>query len=358
MRKILWVNTLGLLLSSAVFASGEPALETFFFPEETEAVIVASHSDGDDLPAMEMVIFTPDEPPLDPDYYDVNDTFTLTYYLDSSYQNDFVHWSVAGPSGRPDTLTEMKWNDLEMLGFDVGIKVAMPYGLVAKADGGYAWEVSGNTRQTYYAGDDKTGAFSKIHGNTGDSYSWYGSGGIGYGFDFGSADKLAFNVTPLVGYAWREQNLKSKDGKEQLTAFNLTDPELLEKQNSYSTEWYGPWVGADMTLAAYRHHELFTTFQYHWGDYEAEGHWRQAEGLQQPKSFEHEADATGIVASSGYRYFVDDNWGLSLSVDYQNWDTNNGTEKLYLVNGEKVKSHLNEVEWDSFGLNFGVNMKF
>ena len=80
--------------------------------------------------------------------------------------------------------------------------------------------------------------------------------------------------------------------------------------------------------------------------------------IQQPKSFEHKTDATGIVASAGYRYLTDDLWGLSVSVDYQKWEGDSGSETLYTVNDEQFNSKLNDVDWKSLGINLGVNLNF
>ena len=361
-KRTAFKNVATLALLSPCFVQANSAIEMHFFADEPAELIVANSSVENNEPKMQMVIFTADEEQAgsDASYYEEEDSYSFSYYLDSSYQQDSVSWSVASPTGRPDTLTEMQWDNLSMMGVDVGFKAEMPYNLVLKGDAGYAWEISGDSRQVFYARDGKTQPFSDISGDTEKSYSWHGSFALGYALDFGLSDNspVSFNLTPLVGYAWREQNLKSNHGQQRLEEFNPVDPESLDQQNSYSTSWYGPWLGADLTLIAFKKHQLFSSFQHHWADYKAEGHWRQSQDLQQPKSFEHEADATGVVASAGYRYLTDDDWGLSISVDYQNWNAESGSETLYTNNDEQFNSQLNEVDWESVGVNLGVNVRF
>ena len=351
----------GTLLFSSSFANNNPALEVHFFADETAELSLANNSIENSNPKMQMVIFNADQQQASleqPD--DEQEAIFFTYYLDSSYQQDSTHWSVASPTGQPDTLTEMEWKNLSFLGFDTGFKASLPYGMVLKGDAGYAWEVSGNNHQTFYAGNGKTQAFSNIKANSDKSRTWHGSVALGYALDFGSikTSPIALNVTPLAGYAWREQNLKSNNGKQQLTRLNQTDSNNPNQENTYNTHWYGPWLGADITLSAFKKHQLFSSLQHHWANYKAEGYWQQSQALQQAKSFEHKTDATGIVASAGYRYLTDDLWGVSVSVDYQKWEGDSGSETLYTINDEQFNSKLNGVEWESLGVNLGVNMNF
>lgn len=360
--KKLFCFLMGIFLFSPSFAKTPPALDIHFFADDTAELNIASHATENSTPKMQMVIFTADQQHVNAEQssYTEQEGFSFTYYIDSSYQQDSINWSVASPTGRPDTLTEIEWKNVSFIGFDAGFKAAMPYGIVLKGDAGYAWEVSGNNHQIFYAGDGRTQAFSNIEANANNSRTWHGSVALGYTLDFGSinTDPIALNITPLAGYAWREQNLKSNNGKQRLTTFNQTDPTSLTQENTYNTHWYGPWLGADITLSAFKKHQLFSSLQHHWANYKAEGYWRQSQDIQQPKSFEHKTDATGIVASAGYRYLTDDLWGLSVSVDYQKWEGDSGSETLYTVNDEQFNSKLNDVDWKSLGINLGVNLNF
>lgn len=345
-----------------VLANDVPPFEMHFFADEELELTLSNNSNHDSLPDMQMVIFTPDEELADEtiSYVDDNDDFSFVYSLDTGYRQHSVNWSVASPTGRPNTLTEIKWKDLSLLGFDIGFNLTSANNLVFKGNAGYAWTVAGDSRQIFYLQDGKNRPFSDVKNDSGNGYAWQTSLALGYALDFGSAynDSLSFNVTPLVGYAWREQNLKADQGKEQLSTFNFTAPETLKLENSYSASWYGPWLGADFTISAFNNHQLFSSFQHHWANYKAEGHWRQAQDLQQPKSFVHRTDATGLVASAGYRYLTDAQWGVSVSIDYQNWESESGREKLFTVNNDEFSSRFNGVEWEAFGINVGVNMKF
>jgi len=112
-----------------------------------------------------------------------------------------------------------------------------------------------------------------------------------------------------------------------------------------------------MTFGFLQHHALFSSFEHHWADFSAEGRSKLSEeGLSQ--QFQHDADATGINASVGYRFISDDSWGLSLSADYKKWTTDGGKETLLLEDGSSVQTRLNRVESESVGLNLGINFSF
>jgi hypothetical protein len=148
-------------------------------------------------------------------------------------------------------------------------------------------------------------------------------------------------LTPLVGYAWQKQ--KNRLG--------------LNQQNRYTSDWQGPWLGMEVALSLFERHFLFSNFQYHWADYHASADWQAASGLEHSTSFEHNATATGILASAGYRYKMSKEWGMKLAVDYQKWQTDSGNERLF-SEGITINSPLNRVERESMGVNLGVNFSF
>ncbi len=295
-----------------------------------------------------------------PRYQSSADQSMLMYDFSTGYRRSRMDWNVAAPGGSPNPLTEVKWSNLDLWGIRGLIDIVAPAGIALKANAGYAWTFGGSAEETGYASDGRQNPFSRITGDAGDGYAWDASLGLGYQFRLGDPQQhqVWFAATPLAGYAYREQKLTASDGQQQITSYGLNSQTLQGKTNDYVSSWHGPWVGMDMRLLMFDQHELFTSFEHHWIDYHADGDWQQSDNLSHPDSFSHNADGSGYLASLGYRYRTADYWGVSVSVDYQNWTTDPGTEDLYFSSGETVQSTLNEVNSESFGVNLGLNIAF
>ncbi len=351
-----------LLSSWHLQANEEISFTTHFFAEPEQPGTLTANTDQQ-IPAMQMVIFNaePEQIKPQPEYQaDTSQAPTLVYYLDSSYQQDDVSWSVAGPNNFPDTLTEVNWKKIDLIGFQAGLSIPLPLNMLFKADGQYAWTVSGRNSQQFFLNNSKTQLFSNTDYDADHGSSWFGSVALGYAFNLGSppTDTLAVQFTPLAGFSWREKNLSAQNGQQQLDNFEAVNRDGDNQQNSYRARWYGPWVGADLSVSAFQQHQLFSSFQHHWAEFKADGHWRQNNDLQQPISFQHKADADGIVASAGYRYLTRQLWGIRLSVDYEKWDSQSGEEKLFTRNNNQIQSRFNGIQRESVGINLGLSMQF
>jgi hypothetical protein len=101
-----------------------------------------------------------------------------------------------------------------------------------------------------------------------------------------------------------------------------------------------------------------TSIEYHWVDYSAEADWNLRDDFQHPKSFEHEAYGDGWVAGVGVNYALNQQFSLGLSGDYLSWNTDSGTDRLYLANGSIVDTRLNEVNWESKLLSVTLDLVF
>jgi hypothetical protein len=49
---------------------------------------------------------------------------------------------------------------------------------------------------------------------------------------------------------------------------------------------------------------------------------------------------------------------LNFNFDYQDWDTDSGTDKIFFANGKTAKTRLNEVDWTSYSLGLGLSIRF
>ena len=330
-------------------------------PAKPAPVPVRSNSIGE--PKLDMVVFSDDAPVEQQTqkqavFYDDKQKFTFSYEVASGYQHDQMNWNVASPSGTPDPLTEAKWEDVQMGRVQGEFKIATPGNLVFKGGGSYAWTVDGQATEISYLGDQGQGVYSRIEGNSDQGYAWKAGLGAGYQFKLNFAPKQANQLvlTPLVGYAWQKQEYRLQNGQQRVAQYGVgSDPGL---QNSYVSEWQGPWLGFDAQWTILQKHQLFSSFEYHWDNYSASGNWMRAANLLHPESFTHDADATGWVASAGYRYRMDKKFGWQMAFDYQKWTAKSGIERLFLTDKTAVESTLNRVERETLGVNVGVSFDF
>lgn len=321
-----------------------PELNMYVF-ESPAAPMPVSADPVSDGPAVEtpfqMVIFdaeaeaVPEAYPRHPVRRKVVDDFTVLVTGDVGYRRDSMAWSVASGDGSADPMTRVEWNDLDTWRIEGRMDIVSPSGITLRGDAGYAWVVNGNGQETGFDG-------AATEQNADDGDSWDVSLGLGYRWQVGEAESVAFAATPLAGYAWQRQRYTLQGAQ----------------QNRYETEWEGPWVGLDTSLSWLTYHELYASAQYHWSSYNASGNWQQLADALHPDSFEHDADATGLYGAVGYRYQLPRSWGVHLSMDYQRWDADAGQERFNFASGGVVISPLTDVSRESFGVNLGVNLKF
>jgi hypothetical protein len=75
-------------------------------------------------------------------------------------------------------------------------------------------------------------------------------------------------------------------------------------------------------------------------------------------SFTHEADGYGVVADLSGRYRFTDYFALLVSGYYQYWSAKDGTDTVFFSDGQVLSTKLNEVIWQSFGFNLGLQLLF
>lgn len=284
-------------------------------------------------------------------------SFALDFSILPGYRQDNIKWSIAGLNGTPNILSELQWNDLKIGYLGGEINLDTPWNVVLQGRGGYGTIFDGSNQDSDYFGNDRTFEFSRSNNNSDSGYVWDASLAIGYQFDFIADGEIKpwFSVTPLAGYSYNEQHLRITDGFQTIPAFGPF-PDL---NSSYDTTWKGPWLGLDLDIAITDNVDLFTGFEYHFAEYEAQANWNLRTDFQHPVSFTHTANGYGIVASLGGRYRFTDYLALLLALDYQYWNANeDGVDTTFFSNGQILTTGLNEVKWQSFGVNLGLQLSF
>ncbi len=284
--------------------------------------------------------------------------------IDIGYRTDDLDWNIAGDisGNNPNILSELTWSDLEIFQLELGLTRIFPNRFVLKGTIAYGIIFDGENQDSDYFGDNRTGEFSRSNNSADDGHTSDGSIGLGYYIPIVSDTVM---VIPLIGYSFHLQNLEITDGVQTIATPPIT-PDLGPfpgLNSSYDAKWYGPWIGLELNFSIYKRdvplaHEILIGIEYHWANYYAEANWNLRTDLAHPKSFEHEADGSGIVFWAGYDYFFNPQWSLNFSGKYQEWETDPGLDRVFLATGGELKTRLNEVNWESFSLMVGVPCRF
>lgn len=272
------------------------------------------------------------------------------FRLDAGYRTDRLNWNIADSDGSPNVLSELTWNNLDIIEVKGTARFTTGY-LYLRAYGDYGKIVDGDNQDSDYLGDDRTLEFSRSNNASDNGEVWDVSGGAGVAIPVAEGLKLM----PLGGYSYHRQHLKITDGVQTIPA---TGP-FSGLDSSYMTNWYGPWAGADLLWKVWRL-AVRGSFEYHFlTEYFAEANWNLRSDFKHPVSFEHEADGRGVVASVGVDAALLEWFSLKVDFDYQDWRADeDGVDRTFFTSGAITEQPLNEANWESWAVLGGFNITF
>jgi hypothetical protein len=280
------------------------------------------------------------------------------------YRRDRFDWNIAGDlqGNNPNVLSELTWKDLIIHEVHLDLRANLKKSFVLKGSISYGVIVSGDNRDSDYSADNREMEFSRSINETDKGHTLDGQLGAGYRFQLVSE---SISVTSFAGYSYHQQYLSMTDGNQTITwAGGPPLGTFGGLDSSYDAEWQGPWVGIEMILDAEKFKKtlppisFYATWEYHWADYTAEADWNLREDFKHPKSFEHEADGSGMVASLGVCIRLSDRWSVILGYETEEWSTERGVDRVFLENDTIIETRLNEVNWSSDVIHFGCSVRF
>jgi hypothetical protein len=297
------------------------------------------------------------------------------FMIATGYRQDRLDWSIAGKlfdyAQHEDVivnvLSELTWKDLDIHLVRLSNETVFVDHYLFRISCQHGTIYNGENRDSDYKGPNKTEEWSRSNNSSDDGEVNDLSLAAGYRF---SILKNELTLTPLVGYSYHEQDLVMTDGYQTVSepdpALRLNPPDVgpFDGLNStYEARWRGPWLGLDAGYTLFfKRPALTMTFglgmEYHWADYSASADWNLRSDLAHPESFEHEAAGTGFVVAAKWRCEIVSHIGLNLRLDYQDWSTEAGTDRVYLSNGETDETRLNQVNWNSKAILFGIDYAF
>jgi hypothetical protein len=275
--------------------------------------------------------------------------------LYGGYRQDNLSWSIAGIDGSPNILSELSFDDVVSLEVGVDLDLRAPVGFEAEIALRYGEIVDGSNRDSDYMGDDRTGEWSRSDNAVDDDDVWDTSVGIGWGIDWTDRRSgRSARFTPMIGYAINQQNLRLSDGVQTIPPSG-SFPGL---DSTYQSEWRGPWIGLHSLYEGAPRWQLGLDLEFHWGDYEAVADWNLRTDLQHPRSFEHDADGRGLrLLLEGIRQ-LGRRSDLTLRLGLEDWETDAGTDRIYLADGSVVSTRFNGAQWQSLSLDLGWRYRF
>lgn len=280
--------------------------------------------------------------------------------FNTGYRQDNLDWNIAGDinGSNPNILSELTWTDIDIFQLEFGLERRFRRNFKLGGTLALGLIFGGENQDSDYLGDNRTLEFSRSNNSADDGETWDLSVAFGYEFLFGSG---AFGLTPLFGLSHHAQNLNITDGFQTIPPLGAF-PGL---QSSYDARWFGPWVGLDFTTRILTKdkkapdHEFKLGCEYHFSaDYYAQANWNLRSDFEHPKSFEHEADGSGIILKGSYKIVWAGWWGLEFTGKYQKWQTDPGIDRVFFSNGTVGVTRLNEVNWDSYSLLIGISRRW
>lgn len=85
-------------------------------------------------------------------------------------------------------------------------------------------------------------------------------------------------------------------------------------------------------------------------DYDSEANWNLRTDFAHPKSFEHDADGSGVSIDAGMRFKVKKNFTVGVELNYSRWETDAGNNRTYFSNGMVGTTQFNGATWDSLAI--------
>jgi hypothetical protein len=246
-------------------------------------------------------------------------------------------------------MSELKWEHLEIAQIGAAAKFNLPSGWNLRGMLAYGSVRSGSNQDSDYNGNNRTLESSRSN-NKGGGEVRDASLGLGKTLrmsNYAGADFLS--VTPLTGFSIHQQNLTTSDGFQTLPAMGAY-PGL---NNSYDTQWQGPWIGVDALFEWGDDWLLNAMVEQHWADYSAHANWNLRD-----LSFVHTAKGQGVSLAAGATYHVSHHWDARFVVQVQQWSTNVGIDKTTFPDGSMAYYRLNSVNWNSKSFNLGMVRRF
>lgn len=286
--------------------------------------------------------------------------------VSTGYRQDNLHWTIAGPTGTPNVLSELQWKGISswmVKGQVTALWIDLIY---VRASADYGWIFNGNNQDSDYAGDDRTLEFSRTKAQSDKGGVFDFTGGVGWQFIFPLCMcNTIVRVIPMIGYSYFEQQFRDRNGEILInSAFSELGDEIPlgpigpvpGLHSNYRAKWRGAWLGADVFIPLSCDFELFGTFEYHRVKYHGTAHWNLRTDIV--ADFQQKAKkGHGYYASGGFKRLVCGNVALGFTGSYLWATSKHGTDTSYFPLGP-VTTRFNGAKWNSWSVTGDITYTF
>lgn len=285
--------------------------------------------------------------------------------LSSGLRDEDLRWNIAADrSGRaePNVLSELTWSSVRILALDGRMEIPVWRGLGVALRGGIGVPLDGRNRDSDWSQNNRRSEFSRSYGDV------KGDGAIDLGVEAGwRLGSAARNLTPLIGYGWQSLDLDIRNGVRTIRPVLNADGTLggipvNEKisglDSRYEQTWSGPYLGLAGRTAVADRWTLAGRLERHWSRYRAEAKWNLRTDFAQPVSFRHSGDGEGWRGEVELAWRRPDGLELTLGANARRFRLDNGLDETYFSDGGSARTRLNEVRWDSVGVNVGLRYEW
>lgn len=328
------------------------------------------------------------------------------------YRQDRIEWKTSSDThsgsgydyydydygyGDRDFRSHVKWRNLNIWQIEAKGEYVTCDNIYLRGNADYGWITSGKNTDKDKVKFDSFGSDRKVANSHSKARGQVYDARIALGYQFKMCDD-SFAIAPLVGYSWHGQHihdhhLKQNDyyfssdlfdveleGKESLrsrshaseSSFGSSSHNSSSyggKHSKYHTRWNGPFIGFDFDYrfgcGCEADWEVFGTYEFHWAEYHAKGHWKLREDLLD--GFRHHAkNAYGSVFDIGLKWDFCECWTVALKGEFQWFWADHGRDraKIHSTSFGNVRRQctesisLHDVRWQSAAVSIDLGMVF
>jgi len=288
------------------------------------------------------------------------ETASLEFDVQTGYRRDDLIWNIGASSGKPNILSELHWNDIEIWNTAVCFKMLTSSNYYARFSADYGQIFSGTNQDSDYLGDHRTKEFSRSKSDASSGKVFDLSFAAGRQFNFFNS---RLKLSPLVGYSLNEQHLKMMNGIQIIDTEYDYYGAIEGLNSSYLARWHGPFIGLDLNYQATCKISLNAVLEYHFARFNGFGDWNLRKEFY--RDFEQTANGRGIVSSIGALYQFTERLSYGLTFNYDAFKADKGRDRTYayvLYDGAMragvFDCPFNSVKWRSFSILGSAKLQF
>ncbi len=267
----------------------------------------------------------------------------------------------------------LDWNDLNIAFIEGRGKCVVLNSFYFRGGGDYGLICNGlNIDDDYVHAYDSSPSRKLISKSTSNTNGFVYDIDIAAGYQFSFFN---FSVAPLIGYAWKGQNMHDTDLKQneirnysgELYSFGSGSNgcSISGLSSKYNARWNGPFIGFDSEVDFLCFGSCMLNYEFHWGEYHANAIWNLRNDM--PGGFKHHAkNSYGHVVDLGYKYNFCDYWTVGLHGGFQYFRANHGRDITVLesayhgnVSGKNIQTiELRKVQWYSYNVSMDIGLVF